>query len=204
MEAAHPRQIKFEDATVEDLRQFAMESLGMKFHPNMKIGKVAAGVRAVWRNDFITLYAAPTDEGPKVEGVKVTVKDDQMTVNASIRALVGGSSKKDPKVRLFINHAEGAGGQRPVFVSCNNVPMLLPRGEDIDVPYRYYLILRNAIGTAYEMDDETFQLQPRDVPSYPFQVVKLPTPEEMEPWNKQEWESQFPAGEAPPMESAAA
>jgi hypothetical protein len=197
MEAAQPRQIKFNDATRDELIQFAMESLGMKFHPKTGLAKIAAGVKSVWRNDFITLYTE-AEEGPKVEDVKKGVNEDgAMTVEASIRALSGGSSKNDPKVRMIISQSEGAGGQRPVFVMVNNVPMLLPRGEEIDVPYRYYLALRNAVGEAVEMDLETYDLTSRSVFSYPFQVSQLPTQEEMKDWNLQELRSQYPAGEAP-------
>ena len=128
---------------------------------------------------------------------------EPLGIKTTIRALKGGSSKADPKVRMFLNEAEGAGGQRAVFVSVNNVPMLIPRGEEVDVPYRYYLALKAAISTIREQDENTHELLSRDVPAYPFQVVRLPTAKEMEAWNLQEHLAQYPDGEAPPMEAVA-
>ena len=83
------------------------------------------------------------------------------------------------------------------------MPMLIPRGEEVDVPYRYYLALKAAITTVHEQDETTFEILSRDVPAYPFQVIRLPTEKEMEPWNLQEHLSQYPEGQAPPMEAVA-
>ncbi len=193
------RQIPIEDATRDQLVKFAKESLGMDFHHSTGLPKISAGIRQAWKPDFILLYGDDEVEGTTVDEVKTGINDDdQVTVDASIRRLVGGSSKGDPKVRLFINEAEGPGGQRPVFVSVNNNAMLLPRGEDIDVPYRYYLALKASITTVYEQEtEEPYEVHGRDVPAYPFSLVKLPTEDEMKPWHLQEHLAQYARGCAP-------
>lgn len=192
------RQIPIEEATKDELMQFASENLGMEFDPKHSIGKILAGVRQSWRQDHIILYGEPPAPVAKVDK---DAKPD--TVKADIRALKGGSSKHDPKVRMFLNEAEGAGGQRAVYVSVNNVPMLIPRGEEVDVPYRYYLALKAAVSTVHEQDENTYEILSRNVPAYPFQVIRLPTDKEMEAWNLQEHEAQYEPGKAPPMEAVA-
>ena len=192
------RQIPIDEATKDELIQFASENLGMEFSRKTAIGKILAGVRQAWRPDHITLYGDP--ETPVAE---VDKSADAGTVRADIRALKGGSSKDDPKVRMFLNEAEGPGGQRAVYVSVNNVPMLIPRGEEIDVPYRYYLALKSAVTTVHEQDENTYEVLSRDVPAYPFQVIRFPTAQEMEVWNRQEHLSQYPDGVAPPMKAVA-
>lgn len=191
------RKIQFDDATKEELIKFASENLGMKLHPNTGLHKVAAAVRQAWRPDHIILYGPLTPEPEDTTAVVKNTETGRETVKSSIRALRGGSSENDPKVRMFLNHAEGQGGQRPVFVSVNNVAMLIPRGEEILVPYRYYLALRSAVATLYEQDEETFDMISREVPAYPFQVVEMPPPAEMVRWNVQELESQYPPGDVP-------
>ena len=192
------RQIPIGDATKDELIKFASENLGLDVDPKTAIGKILAGIRQAWRQDHIFLYGTPETATVDVEKNK-----EPPGIKAGIRALKGGSSEHDPKVRMFLNEAEGAGGQRPVFVSVNNVPMLIPRGEEVDVPYRYYLSLKAAVSTIHEQDENTYELLSRDVPSYPFQVIRLPTEKEMEPWNLQEHKAQYPEGKAPPMEATA-
>ena len=191
------KQILIVDATREQLIQFAELNQGVTFHHKTGIGKILARIRLTWKPDYIFLY----DPDP----VAVEVSDDSTPdkIKVHIRALTGGTSKDDPKIRLIIQETEGAGGQRKVFTSVNNISMELPRGEEFDCPYRYYLALKSSVATLYEQDPDTHEVNGREVAKYPFQVIRWPTPEEMAPWNLQEHESQYPEGKAPPMEQAA-
>ena len=192
-----PRQIKIEDATKEELLKFANEKLGLaKIHHATGRGKILAKIRQAWTPDYIELHGE-SDNAPANDNTPKPANDN--AAEDKIRALTGGSSKGDPMVRMFINEAEGAGGQRPVFVSVNHVPFLIPRGEEVDVPYRFFLALKNAVGTIYEQDTNTYEVPGREVPTYPYNVVRMPTPDEMVDWNRQELESQYPPGKAPPM-----
>lgn len=200
-----PVQIPIDDATKEQLLQFAAENLGMNMHPNTGLGKVRANIRKAWSAPHIVLFN-PVDRGPTdVEDLEATPSNSGQSENltANIRALGGSSSKNDPKVRMIVNEQEGAGGKRPIYVGVNGVAMLIPRGEEVDVPYRYYLVLKAAVQTLFEQDDATHELNSRSVQSYPFQVVALPSQEEMEKWHQQEYEAQFPAGQAPARKKVA-
>lgn len=202
-----PNQISFDDATEDQLRMFSDQYLGITFHHATGIGKIRAGIRQAWKPDYIVLFSAVEDGPVDVQVERKPISDDEtkpVEVQGKIRALGAGTSKNDPKVRLIINETPGPGGKRAIFVSCNGVAMLIPRGEEVDVPYRYYLILKAAVMTAYEQDDETFDIIGREVASYPFQVVRLPTHEEMQPWHDQEWASQFGEGIEVPDRHAAA
>ncbi len=192
------KRVLIEDATTAQLIQFADESLGMKIHPNTGLGKILARIRPVWRPDFITLY-----NDPAPAEIEVSADSTPGNITVHIRALAGGTSKDDPKIRLIIQETEGAGGQRKVFTSVNNISMELPRGEEFDCPYRYYLALKSSVATLYEQDPDTHEVNGREVAKYPFQVIRWPTPEEMAPWNLQEHLSQYPEGKAPPMERVA-
>lgn len=190
------KQILIADATREQLIQFAELHLGMSIHHKLGDGKVLAKIRQVWRADYIMLY------DPDPVNVEVSPDSTPDKIKVHIRALTGGTSKDDPKIRLIIQETEGAGGQRKVFTSVNNISMELPRGEEFDCPYRYYLALKSSVATLYEQDTDTHEVNGREVAKYPFQVIRWPTPEEMAPWNLQEHLSQYPEGKAPPMQMA--
>ena len=68
---------------------------------------------------------------------------------------------------------QDAGGSDDVQVGVNGSVMLVPRGKDVDIPYRYYEALKNAVADKYEMmpDGKSMNPVPRKVPAYPFQVV---------------------------------
>ena len=188
-------KIPFDDATFNQLRQFAKESLGLGFSNNIGDDKLRARIREAWKNPFIVLFG---ETDPEVEVEPETTAP----VKVNIKALGGGSSKNDPKVRMFFNEAEGAGGKRSIYFNVNNVPILLPRGVECDVPYRYYIAAKNAVKTIVEQDVND-EITERDVPAYPFQVISFPSKDEMKSWYMQEHESQYPPGKAPDMENVA-
>ena len=183
------QQKPIDDCTDDELRNHANINLGLGVPTNIGRGTLLAKIRQVWQPDFI--HVADEEEADlDIEYDEADAGD----VKANIRSLRGSSSKNDPKVRLTVAMNESPGGSRDFFVSVNNVAMLVPRGEEIHLPYRYYLVLKNAVSTTFTMDPETFENVPRDVPAYPFSVVTLPTDEEMRGWHEQEHASQYGPG----------
>ena len=75
------RKILIEEATKEELIQFAALSLGMEFDRQKSIGKILAGVRQAWRPGHIFLYGEPEAMTVEVEKTK-----DPPGVKTSIRA----------------------------------------------------------------------------------------------------------------------
>lgn len=88
----------------------------------------------------------------------------------------------EPMVNLTIHTQDGAGGKRAVFVGVNGRALLIPRNEPCDVKLRYFKALEAAIETKYEFDEDAKANTPRDMPSYPYQVHKMPSEEEQERW----------------------
>jgi hypothetical protein len=189
-------QKKIDDCTDAELRTFANTNLGLAAKANIGRGNLLAKMRQVWQPDWINIE----DEDEAALAVEYAEEANAERTVANIRSLRGGSSKNDPLVRVTFAMTEDAGGDRAIFASVNNVGMLVPRGEEIQLPYRYFIALKNAVVTTYTMDTETFENIPRDVPAYAFSVVALPTEEEMQGWHKQEHESQYPPGKSPDLD----
>ena len=182
-------QKPIDKCTDAELRTHANIMLGLGTPPKISRGSLLAKIREVWQPDFI--YVDDKEEAALAVEYEEAAAND---TKANIRSLRGSSSRNDPKVRIVFAMTEAAGGDRPFFTSVNNVPMLIPRGEEINLPYRYFLAVKNAVVTTYTMDPDTYENIPRDVPAYAFSVVSLPTQEEMRSWYEQEHKAQYGPG----------
>lgn len=155
------RKVPMDEATKADLREFAKQRgvalMNFDSEERIKEKLYASG----WHSDFIVLY-----EGQ--EPAKAAVPEGEMA---------------EPMVSLTIHQQEGKGGQRPIFVGVNGVGMLIPRLIPVNIKLRYYEALKNASETQYEYDENTGNLNPREVPSYPFQVHALPSKAELQAWH---------------------
>lgn len=110
--------------------------------------------------------------------------DNAPTKAAEARRISSGDEVPEPMVNLTIHTQEGAGGKRAVFVGVNGKALLIPRNKPCDVKLRYLRALENAIEIKYEFDDEVKANVPREMPSYPFQVHKMPSDEAIEAYRK--------------------
>ena len=190
------REIPIEEAAPEQLRAFANDVLGLGLPTHTKDETVLARIKTCWKPDYITApsepgapvqaEAAPAEERPAPPSAKQAEAAPQppkvpVPAGRELKSDRPGSSIKDPKVSLIINEQPGPGGKRDVFVSVNGSGMMIPRGEYVSVPYRYYLVLGNAILTHWEQEDDG-ELTAHDVPNYPFQVRTHPPEEEIAAW----------------------
>jgi hypothetical protein len=180
------KKIPLDQATKDDLRLFAEAVLGLQVHPNSGYATIRAKIAEVHTDDFILL---PEDDSTQeIERAAALIAEQREAKKDVQRAAgkVGTSSKGDPMVRMSIAQAEGQGGERPVPVTVNGVTMLIPRGEPVSVPYRYYLALTLAVRTIYEQhrDRQTGELitTKKDVPAYPYNVMSMPSAEEIAAW----------------------
>lgn len=165
-------RIPLEEATFEQLHAYATTILGIEVKKGTNGPQLRSKIEATGTKEII-LPDAP--EQPSHEGApppRVGVKPKQI---ADVR-------KGEPTVELTINEQSGAGGKRAIPVGVNGVMILLPRAERIKIAYRYYVALNNAIKTLYETDQETGDVIDRDVPSYPFQVHRMPPDDELAAW----------------------
>lgn len=97
--------------------------------------------------------------------------------------LVAGQEVPEPMVEITIHTQEGAGGKRPIFVGVNGRGILIPRNQRVPIKHRYLGALEGAIETKYEFDEEAKANMPRDLPSYPYQVHKMPSDGEIQAYH---------------------
>ena len=170
------KTVPWGEATLAELKMFASGVLGMSLGPNIGEETLRAKIRQAFHGDSLTIMVLDGEDEPVVADAPAAPSE----APAQGKALRGSSSVNDPKVKITITEAEGAGGKRPVPVQVNGVQMLLPRGRPIDIPYRYYDDLCKAIKTVYEQDETTQEVIATDVPSYPFSVNKMPPQAEID------------------------
>lgn len=159
-------EIPVAEATVDQLRQFATENLGLDIHHNTGEKGLRAKIAQVWPRETIRLLAddklehdhegaPPHQAGPPLaeKHIEVTAKDDK-------------------EVTLILQIVDEPGGEQPVPLGVNGRVMLVPRGKEVTIPHRYFEVLKNAIKHVYDpMPDGGMNPIPRKVSSYPFQRI---------------------------------
>jgi hypothetical protein len=148
------KKIKLNEATEPQLRSFAESYLGMTFPANTKPETIRAKVMAAWTKEEIMVE----DEEPKA------------ALTGQPPRTPKGKEPSPDKVRIIIQRTEEAGGDEPVPVGVNGKIMLVPRGEEVEIPVSYFEVLKNAVKDIYEpIKEGGINPVPRKVPSYPFQ-----------------------------------
>lgn len=146
------------EASQAQLRAFAEAYLGMSFPPNAKTETVRSKIRAAWTKGEI-LVEVPEEAAEPAPGAPPPAPP--------------GHRAPDPhKVRIILQRTDEPGGDEPVPVGVNGRVMLIPRGEEVEIPMAYYEALKNAITYRYEsLRDGGLNPVPRKVPMYPFQRI---------------------------------
>lgn len=148
------------DATEEELREFGMSYLGMTFAANAKRDSILSKVKQAW----------PKDEIMVSDGEEASVPDQTGDAPKPVNAEQQGP--KEGEVRMIVFESELPGGKDPVPVSVNGKAMLIPRGQEVEVPERYFEVLANALMDYYETDEDGNLVPiPRKIPRYQFNVL---------------------------------
>lgn len=165
-----------DEATPEELKAYAIQFLGIPIDDTDTDATVLAKVRSANEGDII--WIAPQQQTDQT-GSAPPAPDDVATGSG----LMGGLGRGDPKVQLTI-HAEerdGVVNTRHKEVGVNGVVWLIKRGVSVEVPYRVYLVLQNAI-----RDNQTHDLEGnmihQNVHSVPFSVERMPSQAEIDAW----------------------
>jgi len=144
------KKVLLKDATGPQMRAFAQTHLGMEFRHNEPNEKVRAAIAQAWAKDEI-----------------IVVEEEPQAKKASTQREPGPVADK---VRLIVQRTEEAGGDEPVPVGVNGRIMLIPRGEEVEIPVPYFEVWKNAIRYIYDANKEGgLNPVPRQVPAYPFQ-----------------------------------
>lgn len=181
--------ITIDDATKDQLTTFAATYLGMTLDKTMTKAAMIAKIKQAWANDQIFVHEEAPDE-PIPQGAPppkpandnerggMVAANDNQHITHQLRSLGG---KDDPVVRIRLEPREDDDGGPGLFVSVNGRGMILPRGQEIDIPYRYVEVLRNAVETRHRPDADGTPI-PRDVTAHPFQILSMPPQAEIDAW----------------------
>ena len=145
-----------------------------------------------------TLRAKITQAQPSL--TEITVEDSAPTVVSDAEGAAEPSVtntakltthfRDDPKVRLTIMPTTESTRAKEVQIACQGETIIARRGQELSIPYRHYLVLKDAIERVARDTDE---LNPQtglpikewvDQQSYPYQVHAMPSPEEIAAWDK--------------------
>lgn len=183
--------IAIAEATDQQLRAYALMFLQLDINKQASTETIIAKIKEAQTHENITIVIE--DDGEQ-DGAPPPSHDEQgkpyitqpLTPAADGR-LFDNDSSKDPRITINIFEGTGKFGKRPIPVGVNGRTMLLPRNKDINIPYRYYLALKDAVQTevhdeANERDATQIDRTSSDVPSYPFSVVLPPSKKELEDW----------------------
>lgn len=152
------KMIPLAEADEAQLRAFAQDYLGMTFPGNTKADTMRAKIMPAWNKSEIPVEVPSDAAVDQQEGSPPPAPNGQ---------------QHDPtKVRIIVQRTEDAGGDEPVPVGVNGRLMLIPRGEEVSVPYPYFEVLQNAVKHIYDpLPEGGISNTPRKVPAYPFQRV---------------------------------
>lgn len=154
-------EVPIEEASAEQLRYFATTVLGLTVPSRLEKQGVLAQIRAV--------HDGPNIQVPiQAEKTRSLPKGREKPIDPPEK---GGEDKRF--VTVLIARQEGKGGDNSVYTSVNGRAMLIPRGEEADIPLRYYEALKNAVKTVWDSKEEGEMIS-REVPSYPFSVIRGP------------------------------
>jgi hypothetical protein len=77
----------------------------------------------------------------------------------------------DEKIKVLVHRGEGAQGKKPIEVGVNGKVMLIPRGEECDIPRKYFEVIKNAVQEIITQDTETGDRETHKAPLYPYSVI---------------------------------
>lgn len=176
-------EIPIESATREQLKAFAESDLGLTVKtqtPPQFIKKQIAS--ANWDKPFILVDPRTPSARPTAAPLKRPVPGKAEAPKPVHEAV----EVAEPMVRMQIAEQAGPGGKRAVYVGVNGRAILIPRNRPVEVKLRYYNALVIAIETLFELNEETNEMESRDVTTYPFQVLKMPSDEVIAEWKAYE------------------
>ncbi len=177
-------KVMIEDATREQLLWFVQVKLGVdKTHPKTGIPKLTKLIKTMWAENYIELdaeHADGGDAGPRAERAHY---EEPPVKTRKVDPLKFGAH--DPLVKIRIHNSSGKGGSSNVPCHLNGVSFWIPRGKDVEIPYRNFMVLEESISTIHEGwdDDLGRNAEPREASAYTYSVLRRPSEEEIAKWN---------------------
>jgi len=187
------KQIPIGEATPDQVRNFAL-MVGCDLSPNDSPETVTAKLKLVWQGATITAADTPADNIGALGGDLRTAPEDRQPGESSPFAavaraerVVGSTGKNDPRVILQVQRPrfgnDVSKAQDYVTVAVNGVGFQIKSGQPVDVPYRVWEALNNAMRVEITHDDEG-EVVETSVHAYPFNVLERPSAREVEAWHQ--------------------
>ncbi len=168
------------NATDEQIRDFA-ETMQIDTSTARDRAGLIAMLGLAWEHDYIrVLVEADDDDGGEAAGEPAITQTE--TIDATAQRMTGGIGENDPKVRIRITKTEQVGGKDPVPVGHNGRTVVIQRDKDVDIPYRFYCALKDAIREDVTQDPSTGDITTDAVTAYPVSVLAMPSPEQIAAW----------------------
>lgn len=198
------------DASTEQLRWYAGTLLGIPLQLSDTREILVAKILVI--DDSGSVCIEMDDESPHALGArKIEIGGKKPSVSpyappplTDVRSRSSGQAyNTDPHVIMVIAKEEKEGGDEPVAVSHNGSAMWIPRGQLVEIPYRFYDTLMKAVKTIYTQIDAAGTLQGREVPAYPVDVKWKPSEDVVAEWVQRMNTLQAVVPPAPPEQAAA-
>lgn len=180
------KKVLLKDATRDQMWRFAKINLQLaNLQPNIGDDKLRERIKSCTGEDEIYTHESEKEEIGKAVRNPVDLRTARKS-NVKLDPL--RFAYRDPRFLIQIVPEKGKGGKAPVPVSVNGTCMLLPRGEQIEVPARYFFALSCAVQTLIEdaIDEKTkvFERTETDVQTYQYTILRQPTADEIDAWQE--------------------
>ncbi|MEQ1888650.1 MAG: hypothetical protein ABL951_05650 [Alphaproteobacteria bacterium] len=154
--------IPVEEATLAELRSYLAVVLDVKYDEKAK-------------------EKALRDQLKDLGHPEITVMIEQPDMPSAAPPDAPAGPRPEPMVRLTIHPAEGKGGDEKFPIAWKGRLIALERGKESVIPYKYYLILRDAVGEDYEQDDK-YTIHKRQTRAVSYTVNEMPPQSEIDAW----------------------
>lgn len=165
------KTIKVAEATEAELRQFAVETLGLPaIHHAAKPESIRAKIAAVYDKDEFTMTVKDVPATPAANVI--------LPANLTLEEIARLPQEQRDQyfVTVTIPKGDTPDKQQPVPISVNGRSMWIERGKQQPIRWPYFHILQNATQIVYHQD-AAGNLIPENVPSYPHQIHGWGIPE---------------------------
>ncbi len=172
------KTIQIKDADFDTLKKYAVEVLGLPIKDKTPLPALRAKINTALNGatSFVIREGDDADEPAPLpehaaarEAREIKSAFNQGKPDAQAMPDHGNASH----VVLMIHLQDKPGGKEPVPIGVNGRAMLVPRGEDVKIPYAYYEVLSKAIETHYDPLPGGGLSEPRFVPRYPHNVLRF-------------------------------
>lgn len=184
-------KVSIADASAAQLRWYANTVLGLdEIKKGTSAANIIGKIHAVSPN--LAEIEVPEDLAEDAPAQAVSPKGVTMADVKSASDIPAGRPGQhfrfDPKVTLEVNRTNDKRRAKRVFVTCNGDTIEIQRGVPVQIPYRFYLVMLDAVEkVSIELDEinPVTGLPLRqwvEQQSYDFNVKAMPSQEEIDAW----------------------